>query len=499
MPVGIKISEVDASLYSTSRNVSPSLAIVGTATKGPIGVPTLCISQRDLRTKFGPQNPNCMGLYAGNYFLTQSARLYFTRVAKDAKLAEVTIPGTDNTGTTVNDLLVLEAESAGTFYNGYKVVISDAISTGFTLTVKTPEDRVVCICKHVTLDAASPRYFKKLLEANSPLRVKSLNMLPANTYILTDGTYDLADGDDGITGLTSSEYIAGLDEQAPDTMDIELLAVPGVTDAEVVTKGLSIAETRGDCLFLVDPPAGLDYEDAIAWHNGTGDYDDHAAFNSSYGAMYWSWQYIYDEVTDQEVLVPPSVVVAATIAYSDSISQKWYAPAGLTRGVIKNALRSEFIPDSSVQDLVYSDPNNINPIITHANSGLVIFGQKTLHRTTTALDRVNVRRLLCYIKRFLKDICKTLVFEPNDEATWNSFEDLATPRLRTIQTDRGIYDFKIIKGENIITDEDIDNYRMPVQVLIKPTKTAEYIPVDLVITSTGAEFNEYNSAYSEEN
>ena len=122
--------------------------------------------------------------------------------------------------------------------------------------------------------------------------------------------------------------------------------------------------------------------------------------------------------------------------------------------------------------------------------GLVVWGQKTLYREETALNRVNVRRLMNYLKRIIVAACRYLTFEPNDSVTWNSFEMRVKPILRSIQNNRGIYEYRIIKGESIVTDTDIDNYRMPCMIMIRPTKAAEEIPIYFVITSTGADFNE---------
>lgn len=495
MPVGVKVSEKDMSLYSNSSYANPCLAVIGTATKGPIGVPTLCISQRDLKTKFGLQNPNCLGIYAANYFLAEVNRCYYIRVAKDAVASTVNIPGTTNGSTTVENLLTLEASSAGTFYDGYSVNILNATPEKFDLVVRNVSNNVLSSYKDLTLNKTSDNYIGKILEGNEYVKLKETAMVEGTTYTVTNGKYTLANGSNGITGLTSAEYISAMNLVLPDNLDIELLITPGVTDPAVIQKGLSIAEQRGDLLYIIDPPSGLSYEDVIAWHNGTRDDDNHTAFNSSFGAMYWDWVYIYDEINSQEVLVPPSVVVPAVFARSDNMTQPWYAPAGLTRGLIKNVLRSATEPDSDMVDLLYTDPNNINPIITHPTFGLAVFGQKTLWRQSTSLNRVNVRRLVTYIKHLVKDISQYLVFEPNDSTTWNSFKDLVNPRLRNIRESRGLYAYKIIRGEDIVTTDDIDNYRMPAQILIKPTKSAEFIPIDIVITSTGTDFNEYNSAY----
>lgn len=497
MAVGVRVSEKDASLYSNSSYGSPCLAVIGTATKGPIGVPTLCISQKDLKNKFGLQNPNCLGLYAANFSLAELNRCYYVRIAKNALNSTVNIPGTSSSTTTTENLLVLEAVSPGTYFDGYSVVIADATPSEFNLTIKDSKGSTLNNYKNVTLTEGTDKYIGNVLEGSGVLKLKTFSGTSSTQYTLTNGTYTLSGGDNGITGLTSSEYISALDLILSDTYDIELIATPGISDPEVIQKGLSVAEQRKDSIYLVDPPSSMDYSEVIAWHNGIGDSNTHAAFNSSFGALYWSWQYIYDEVTSEEVLVPPSVIVPSVFARSDAMSRPWYAPAGLTRGLIKNVLRSEFIPDSDTLDLLYTDPNNINPIITHPSAGLVVFGQKTLHRLPTSLNRINVRRLVTYIRHIAKEVSQYLVFEPNDSTTWNNFQDLIEPRLRSIKDNRGLYDYRVVKGEDIVTTDDIDNYRMPAQILIKPTKTAEFIPIDIVIKSTGTNFNEYDSVYAE--
>lgn len=493
MPIGIQMNEKDYSLYTNTTVTAPVLAIVGTATKGPVGVPTLCTSQREFRDKFGNLNPDCYGTYAAQHFLSASSRVYYTRVAgDDAVKATVSIDGATGEGQDIADQLILEVREPGEFYNGYAVVIDNVTLTGFDLTIKTSETgSVVTKLAELTLNEGDENYVAtKLL--STPIDLKTIADVSAS---VKEGTYIIAGGTNGTEGIESACETA-LDAYKSDIYDIDLLIAPGQSDASVINKGLSVCESRGDAIFLVDPPSGLTYTQVADWHNGAGEYTDHLAFNSSYGACYWAWQYVRDEINNVDVLVPPSVLVAPVYARNDSMARPWYAPAGLTRGIIKDALRSETIPDSSMQSFLYETPNNINCIITNTSAGLVVFGQKTLSRNDTALDRINVRRLVTYIKRVVKRVCQTLVFEPNDSATWNRFHDLIDPTLRNLKGTRGLYDYKIVKGRDIVTDDDIDNYRMPAQILIKPTKSAEYIPVDIVITSTGAEFNDYIQAYN---
>ena len=213
-----------------------------------------------------------------------------------------------------------------------------------------------------------------------------------------------------------------------------------------------------------------------------------------YDFDFWGFDYwevtIYDSINKMNVDVPPSVVVSASIAYSDRTTEVWYAPAGLTRGLVRGVLDSVTKLSKSDIDYLYSDKNAVNPIYDDPQVGLVLWGQKTLLREDTALNRINVRRLLNYLKRVITAACNYLTFEPNDRITWNSFEMKILPTLKSIQSKRGIYDYRVVKGETIVTNDDIDNYRMPCMVSIRPTKAAEEIPIYFVITSTGADFND---------
>lgn len=486
MPIGVLVNEKDQSLYVNSNIVSPILAIIGTATKGPVNVPTMCTSQKDFKSKFGLLNPKAFGTYAAQWYMAQVSRVYYVRIANsDAAPASVTIPGTSSTGTTIDDLIKIETNDVGTFYDDYVLLVENATPDSFDLTIKTSvKGSVLYKFSGVTLDESSDKYLGTLLN-DTFLSLKTISDITAT---VNNGTYTVVGGNNGFDNITD-EAVAALDTLKSSNLQLDLLTIPGISDAAVVAAALSMCENRGDTLYLVDPPAHLSYEEVCDWVNGSGEFDDHTKFNSSYGACYWAWQYIYDEVNDQEVLAPPSVLVAPAIARSENLSKPWYAPAGLTRGLIRNALRSEHAPSDTEVDFAYD--NNVNSIITHETSGLTVWGQKTLWRNDTALDRVNVRRLVTYIKRIVKRTCQFLVFEPNDSTTWIQFEDLLEPTFRSLVQNRGLYDYKIIPLKYTVTDDDIDNSRMPAQILIKPTKSAEFIPIDIVLTNTGAEFSTF--------
>lgn len=481
MKIGAYAVERDYSHY-VAYAAKTIFAVVGTATKGPVGVATVCTSAQDLVNKFGPLKPDCYGLYAGQYFLSQSSKMYFVRAASDiAAKSNVNIKGINSSEIEVADALTLEALELGTYADGYTVVITASEPEGkYNITVKSKSGNTLETIKDIRLEDLTTSY------QSSTFKVSAVNSVAAK---LSAGTYTFSGGNDGISDIEAGDYITAANSLTADLVDMNLFAVPGVSDPAVITAMLALAENRGDCLYLVDPPKGLTRDGVIQWHNGGGVYE-HAAFNSSFGALYYDWVTIYDSVNKVKVDVPPSVVVAASYAYSDRTTEVWYAPAGLQRGLVRGVLDSVTKLSKADTELLYSDGNAINSLYDDPQVGLVLWGQKTLSRADTALNRVNVRRLLNYLKRVITAACNYLTFEPNDRVTWNSFEMKILPTLKNIQNKRGIYEYRVVKGETIVTNEDIDNYRMPCMVMIRPTKAAEEIPIYFVITSTGADFNE---------
>ena len=480
MKIGAYAVERDYSHY-VAYAAKTVYAVVGTATKGPVGVATVCTSAQDLINKFGVLKPGCHALYAGQYFLSQASKLYFVRAASQTAAASATkISGTNSTEVSLEDARTLQFLEVGTHADRYTVTIK-ANEDKYDIILKTPSGATIETLTGLDIDDLTTSF-----NQSKYFKVSAVN---SSAVKLTPGQYTFAGGNDGIDDIDAGDYINAAKALEPETVDMNLFAVPGVSEASVVTAMLSLAETRGDCLYLVDPPEGLDRDGVVKWHNGGGDYD-HTVFNSSYGALYYDWVTIYDSVNKVKINVPPSVVVAASFAYSDRTTELWFAPAGLQRGIVRGVLDSVTKLSRNDTDYLYSNDNNINSLYDDPQVGLVIWGQKTLLRADSALNRVNVRRLLNYLKRVITAACAYLTFEPNDRMTWNSFEMKILPTLQNIQRKRGIYEFRIVKGETIVTAEDIDNYRMPCMVMIRPTKAAEEIPIYFTITSTGADFNE---------
>lgn len=294
---------------------------------------------------------------------------------------------------------------------------------------------------------------------------------------------DVSSGFDG--GPTALQTFAN-----PDALDVNLLIIPGITTQAILTELLAVCEDRQDCMSILDTPQGLTHTEVVEWHNRTGAYAS-TGFkpNSSFGALYWTWCSVYDPYNKKTITVPPTVVVPGQYAVNDRVAEPWFAPAGFQRGRLRSVLSvASKVPSRGALDNMYSGGNVINPIIDFTQNGPHIWGQRTTQRRASALDRVNVRRMLLYAEKVIATTVKYIVFEPNDSATWNRFVSLVTPVLENIKDSRGLYDFKVICDEQTNPPDQIDQNVMRGVLLLKPTKTAEIIQIDFTLLSTGARF-----------
>ena len=268
-----------------------------------------------------------------------------------------------------------------------------------------------------------------------------------------------------------------------DEYDFNLLLIPGVIDGEsnhqaIASKAVDICTARGDAMVILDPVAyGSSITDATT-EAGTRD--------TNYAAMYWPWLQIPDRQLGKNVWVPPSVVVPSAYAFNDRVAAEWFAPAGLNRGGLESVIQTERKLTRLNRDDLYD--NNVNPIATFPREGIAIWGQKTLQKKASALDRVNVRRLLITAKKYLGSVSKYLVFEQNTSATRNRFLNIANPYFDGIQQRQGLYAFKVIMDEANNTPDVIDRNQLVGAIYLQPTRTAEFIVLDFNILATGAIF-----------
>jgi hypothetical protein len=272
--------------------------------------------------------------------------------------------------------------------------------------------------------------------------------------------------------------------QNPEVFDITLLITPGFSSGAVIAQALAMCESRGDCMYIVDPPFGLRPQQVVDWHNGMLFSDLQVSLNSSYGALYWSWVEVFDQFNGGTVFIPPSGHVSAVFARTAREAELWFAPAGLNRGQLKTVLSLEFNPTQGERDLLYGFNNAVNPLINFPQDGVHIFGQRTLQRKDSALDRVNVRMLLIALKKALIPLLRNFIFEPNDTILWRQVRNAIRPFMEDIKARRGITAFDLIVDERNNTPIRRDRNELWVSVLIKPTRAVEFIVLNLVILRT---------------
>ena len=285
-------------------------------------------------------------------------------------------------------------------------------------------------------------------------------------------------------GFTPVDYAAALTLLTnKDDYDFNLLIVPGVTLgggplSSLADDVVGVCESRGDSMAIIDTTAyGDTVSNAVAFSTNVG---------SNYGAAYYPWVQTYSGNLGKAVWCPPSVVMGGVYAFNDQVGAEWFAPAGLNRGGIGSVISAERRLSQSDRDNLYDA--NINPLASFPGEGVVAFGQKTLQKRSTSLDRVNVRRLLITLKRFLGQVGRSLIFEQNTATTRNKFLSVAEPYLESIVQRQGLYAFKVVMDDSNNTADVIDRNQLVGQIYIQPAKTAEFIVLDFTILPTGATF-----------
>jgi len=312
-----------------------------------------------------------------------------------------------------------------------------------------------------------------------------------------DGTYVLTGGSDGIPSdpdkqddLLVGEVLGFTGIYAvsePEQIDIDLVAVPGHASTTVVTALLDLCQNgRMDCMAIIDPPFGLTVNEIIAWQNGTHPLNL-TRFDSDFGAMYWPWVKIRDNFNQVDVWVPPSGSVMAVYARNDFLAKPWFAPAGLTRGTVPGITDVYNRPTLEERDLMYGFRNCINPIVQFTDfEGFVVWGQKTLQRRPTALDRVNVRRMMFYIEKRIRAASRVLIFDPHDDIFRSKFEDIADAILREVLVSRGLNAYIIKADEELNTPDVIDRNEFRARIGVQPIRAAEFIFIEFSVHRTGS-------------
>ena len=283
-------------------------------------------------------------------------------------------------------------------------------------------------------------------------------------------------------GLVAGNYTISLNLLAnQDDYKYNLIVAPGLTKqshSAPLTTMVDTSQQRGDNLSVIDlRNYGSEINSVV---------NDASSVDSSYAATYWPWVQTIDPDLGSQVWVPASTMMPGVFAFNDTAGEAWFAPAGLSRGSMNTVLRAERKLTNGNRDTLYQA--NVNPIATFPNAGVVVFGQKTLQTAASALDRVNVRRLLIALKNYISQIADNLVFEQNTIATRNNFLTQVNPYLASVQQRQGLYAFKVVMDDSNNTPDVIDRNQLIGQIYIQPTKTAEFIYLDFNILPTGATF-----------
>jgi len=266
-----------------------------------------------------------------------------------------------------------------------------------------------------------------------------------------------------------------------DEFDINMLVTPGIVHglhSKITNHAIAKMEDRSDAFYVFD--CGIQGGSIADATNAI------SSLDTNYAATYYPWVKIVDRNTSLPVWVPPSVVLPGVIAYTDKVAHEWFAPAGLNRGGLTTVLEAQTRLTHDERDDLYEE--RVNPIASFPGQGVVVWGQKTLQGRPSALDRVNVRRLLIKLKKFIASASRYLVFEQNTTATRNRFLNIVNPYLETVQANSGLSAFRVVMDDSNNTPDVVDRNQLVGQIFIQPTRTAEFIVLDFVVLPTGATF-----------
>jgi hypothetical protein len=490
---------------------------------------------------------------AYNYFANGGETLLVARVASGSySSANSVISGSNTSGSfileTISEGIIMNSSSSvdasGSLTSGssdnirFEIQNANTSSGTFTLLVRQGNDNAVSpivleTWTNLSLDPFSPNYISKVIgdydnvynstnnqimltgsfaNASRYIRIKSVlnptpnyfdnNGIAKTTFtgfipnnqsgsfssavgtIATNGQYydQITDGNrsQGIPSASYSNMVTLLSNQ--DDYRFNVLLTPGLFNSlqpSTVTSIISNTENRGDNIYVLDL---VPYNSSV-----TAVTTQALSRNSSYATSYWPWLQVLDPDSGARVWVPSSTMIGGVYAYNDNVSEPWFAPAGINRGGLSQVVRAEQKLSQTNRDTLYL--NKVNPIATFPGTGVVVYGQKTLQTKASALDRVNVRRLLISLKSYISQVANNLVFEQNTIATRNIFLSQVNPYLESVQQKQGLYAFKVVMDDSNNTADVIDRNQLIGAIYLQPTKTAEYIYLNFNILPTGVTFD----------
>ena len=300
------------------------------------------------------------------------------------------------------------------------------------------------------------------------------------------------------TSSFNSDWTAALDKlNNEEIYNFHLLITPDNISDVVTNKAIEIAESRGDFLYIADPPPMLDAaSEVVKWHNGDSaiidgdtEHPRQVALNSSYAATYWPWLTDFEDISGEYINSPPSIFIASKMLENDRLFDPWVATAGTSRGTL-SAFDYEASPSPNERDQMYGGLNAVNPIVNQQARGLVIWGQKTLQRENTATNRINTRRMLIHVKKLLRRELVSVLFEPHDAISWGRATNIARSILEPIRQRRGISSYTVTFDRTTTSENDIQNNILRGRVRIVPINTIEFIDVGIEINPAGTTLTE---------
>jgi hypothetical protein len=540
---GVLTRENDQSQI-TQGPIVAGAAIVGPTVKGPVRIPTLVTSYSDYINKFGGSfvsggttNEYLTSISAYNYFQQGGGSLLVTRV-----VSGTFAPATSSISASASVVsFTLETLSWGanqnssgstgannTLSNGtpdnirWEVANNDTASGTFSLLIRRGDDNInskIILESYagLSLDPTSPNYVEAVIgnqtistdngytdisgdytNKSRYVRVKSVSVPTPNYFdnngvakaqytssipVNASGSFSGGNGTlAAVYGLSNDNYTSSINLLAnQDEFRYNVITVPGLTqdsNSSPISLLLTNTQNRGDAIAVID----LVSKDTNTISTVVSKASE---IDNSYAAAYWPWVQVNAPNTGKLTWVPPSTIIPSVYAYNDRIAAPWFAPGGFTRGGLSVVQAAKKLsPDD--RDTLYL--GKVNPIATFPGQGVVAYGQKTLQQKASALDRINVRRLLIELKSFIGQIANTLVFEQNTLATRNRFLSQVNPYLDSIQQRQGLYAFKVVMDDTNNTADVIDRNQLVGQIFIQPTRTAEFIILDFNVTPTGATF-----------
>jgi len=514
---GVYTKELDIS------NIIPNIAsttaaIVGYSTKGDSTQIRLITNTQQFIAEYGEPVLGEYFHYSASAFLENGNKLWCYRIQNGALYGGVNIKVTGSVdenagiqaGVTSPDFVVTSGQdnlfqiygvNPGTWNNslGVKVDNIDPTTFEFDIVVYLLDSNAVYqeverwkVSRKIQVDGYGQQQYleTKINDFSSYIRVAD-NTIYADTVMpkAQSSTLAMLQGTNG-SAVDSSHEILGWDKFInPDDVDVRILIGGGMTDVTTQGKMKSVAESRKDCIALLDVPYAetSSVSSTVTWRDSTQN------FNSSYCALYSPWVKAYDPYNATLVTLPPTGYVGSQFAYNDYISDVWFAPAGLNRGLL-NVLSINPVYTQGERDTLYAA--EINPLQTFRGEGNAIWGQKTQATKASALDRVNVRRLLITIEKAVAVALHSFVFEPNSENTRfritamiESYMDLLSAK-GAFQTEAGDKGYSVICDETNNTAATIDRNELHVDVFVKPSRAAEFIQLQVIVTDSGANFNE---------